>query len=62
MPLKKRNFLHLQGSGREKNWRWFSFAVQRLLKALSILVIVILLTAVERAANFCVVADLRMGF
>jgi len=38
-----------------------SVAVQGFLKALICHGIVILLTALERAANFCVVADLRLG-
>jgi hypothetical protein len=52
MLLKKRNLLHLQGSGREEKLAQVQFRGTRLLKAISILVIVILLTAVERAANF----------
>jgi hypothetical protein len=46
-PEKNETFFICKGQGWDKNWRRFSFAVQGLLKAISILVIVILLTAVE---------------
>jgi hypothetical protein len=53
MPLKKRNFLHLQGSGSGEKLAQVMFRGTRLIECNICLVTISLLKAVVRAANFC---------
>jgi hypothetical protein len=53
MPLKKRSFLHLQGSGLGEKLAQVPCRGTRLMKCNIYLFTISLLTAVVRAANFC---------